>query len=85
MCRNFNNEQETSMRLIFDYGSGLTTTEEETFEAERLIGTNEQAAKLHSALKFITNAFGCLESELCPNESAERTILRLKSLADRKQ
>lgn len=28
-------------QLIFDYSSGLTTTEKETIEAERLISTNE--------------------------------------------
>lgn len=85
MCRNLDNKQETSMRLIFDHSSGLTTTEEETFEAERLISTNEQSAKLHSAIKFITNALGSLESEPCPDVLVERTILRLKSRADGKQ
>ena len=93
MCRNFDNEQETSMskldnqqgQLIFDYSSGLTTTEKETVEAERLIGTNEQAAKLHSALKFFINALGSLASKPCPDELVERTILRLKSLANGRQ
>ena len=84
MNKNFdlNNQQG---QLIFDYSSGLTTTEEETFEAERLISANEQAAKFHSALKFITNALGSLESEPCPDEWVERTILRLKSLANENQ
>jgi len=72
-------------QLIFDYSSGLTTTEEETVEAERLISSDEQAAKLHSAIKFFTNALGSLESEPCPDELVERTILRLKSLANGRQ
>jgi hypothetical protein len=85
MCRNFDDEQGTSMRLIFNYSSGLTTTKKETVEAKRLISTNEQAAKFHSALKFITKALGSLESEPCPDELVERTILRLKSLVNGKQ
>jgi len=93
MCRNFDNEQETSMsklddqqgQLIFDYSSGLTTTEEETVEAERLISTNEQTAKLHSTLKFFINALGSLASEPCPDGLVERAILRLKSLANGRQ
>ncbi len=84
MCANFELDNQQG-QLIFDYSSGLTTTEEETVEAERLIGTNEQATKLHSALKFFINALGSLASEPCPDELVERTILRLKSLANGRQ
>ena len=84
MNKNFslNNRQN---QLIFDYSSGLTTTEEKVLEAEMLISSNEQAAKLHSALKFFINALGSLASESCPDELVERTILRLKSLANGRQ
>jgi len=84
MNKNFELDDQQG-QLIFDYSSGLTTTEEETVEAKRLISTNEQAAKLHSALKFFTKALGSLESEPCPDELVERTILRLKSLANGKR
>ena len=67
-------------QLIFDYSLGLTT-ERETVEAEGLISSNEQAVKLHSALKSITNALDSLESEPCPDELVEWTILRLTNTA----
>jgi hypothetical protein len=83
MNKNFdlNNQQK---QLMFYYSSGLTT-KKETVEAKRLISSNKQAAKLHSALKFFTKALGSLEPEPCPDELVERTVLRLKSLADGKQ
>ena len=66
--------------LIFDYCLGLTT-EKESAEAEGLIRSNKQAAELHSALKSVTSCLDSLESELCPDELAERTILRLTNTA----
>lgn len=67
-------------QLIFDYCLGLTT-EKETAEAKELIGSDEQAAELHSALKTITGALDSLEPELCPDELVERTVLRLTNTA----
>lgn len=89
MCRNCENEKDNSMRtldnpqkqLMFDYSSGLTT-EKETVEAEGLISTNEQAAKLHSKLKIALSPLKMLGYVSCPDDLAEGTILRLKSLAD---
>ncbi len=72
-----NNQQR---QLIFDYSLGLTT-EKETAEAERLVGSNKQAVELHTALKSITSALDSLESEFCPDELVERTILRLTNTA----
>ncbi|MCJ7777867.1 MAG: hypothetical protein MUP16_06090 [Sedimentisphaerales bacterium] len=67
-------------QLIFDYSLGLTT-KKESAEAEELIGSSEQAAELHAALQSITSALDSLESELCPDELVERTILRLTNTA----
>jgi len=67
-------------QLLFDYSLGLTT-EKESAEAEELIGSDKQAAELHAALKSITNVLDSLESELCPDELVERTILRLTNTA----
>ncbi len=67
-------------QLIFDYCLGLTT-EKESAEVEGLIGSDAQAAELHSALKSITGALDSLESELCPDELVERTVLRLTNTA----
>ncbi len=66
--------------LIFDYCLGLTT-EKETAEAEGLIRSNKGAAELHSALKSVTGRLDSLESELCPDEIVERTMLRLTNTA----
>jgi hypothetical protein len=67
-------------QLIFDYSLGLTTGKE-TAKAEELVGSNKQAAELHAALRTITSAFDSLESELCPDELVERTVLRLTNTA----
>jgi hypothetical protein len=67
-------------QLIFDYCLGLTT-EKETAEAEGLIRSNKGAAELHSAMKSVTSCLDSLESELCPDELVERTILRLTNTA----
>ncbi len=67
-------------QLVFDYCLGLTT-EKETAEAEELIRSDKQAAELHSALKFVASALDSLESELCPDELVEGTILRLTNTA----
>jgi len=92
MRRNFGNEQENYMstldnqqkQLMFDYSSGLTT-EEETVKAEGLISTNEQAAKLYSKLKIAFLPLQILGVVSCPDDLAERTVLRLKSLANGRQ
>lgn len=72
-----NNEQKT---LILDYCLGLTSTQE-AVEAEQLISSNEQAAKLHSAFKVSVAPLDSLEPELCPDELVESTILRLNNCA----
>lgn len=83
MNKNFdlNNQQK---QLMFDYSSGLTT-KKETVEAKRLISSNKQAAKLYSKLKIALLPLQISGAVSCPDDLAERTILRLKSLANGRQ
>jgi prepilin-type processing-associated H-X9-DG protein len=76
-----NNEQK---QLLFDYCIGLTS-QEETAEAEALISTNKEAAEIHSKLKAAIAPLDSLETEPCPNELVEHTILRVNNLADSSQ
>jgi len=76
-----NNEQK---QLLFDYCIGLTS-QEETAEAEALISTNKEAAEIHSKLEAAIAPLDRLETEPCPNELVEHTILRVNNLADSSQ
>jgi hypothetical protein len=71
-------------QLLFDYCLGLTSIEQ-TAEAEALISSNEQAALIHTKLKATLEPLDSLESESCPDSLAERTVLRLNSLANSSQ
>jgi hypothetical protein len=72
-----NNQQE---QLLFDYCSGLTS-EKETAEAEQLLASNEQAARLYEKLKSALSPLNDLEPEPCPRELVEGTIFRLNNAA----
>ena len=63
--------------LLFDYSLGLTS-ESETTEAERLLAESHEAASLYEALRSVLAPLDALEVEPCPDELAERTVLRLK-------
>ncbi len=63
--------------LLFDYSLGLTS-ESETTEAERLLAESHEAASLYEALRSVLAPLDALEVEPCPEELAERTVLRLK-------
>jgi len=76
-----NNEQK---QLLFDYCIGLTS-QKETAEAEALISTNNEAAEIHSKLKAAIAPLDSLESEPCPDELVEHTILRVNNLAGSSQ
>lgn len=76
-----NSEQK---QLIFDYCLGLTSTEQ-TAEAEALISSNKQAAVIQTKLKATLEPLNSLEPESCPDSLAERTVLRLNSLANSSQ
>jgi prepilin-type processing-associated H-X9-DG protein len=63
--------------LLFDYSVGLTS-ETEGAEAERLLVESDEAARLYEALRSVLAPLDALEVEPCPEELAERTLLRLK-------
>jgi hypothetical protein len=67
-------------QLLFDYSLDLTT-EEETAQAEALVGSSREAADVHSKIKSVLAPLDILD-EPCPEELAERTIWRLKQLAN---
>ena len=67
-------------QLLFDYSLGMTC-EPETAEAEQLLSSSEQAAQLYDLLKLALSPLENVEVEPCPDELAERTILRLKEQA----
>jgi len=72
-----NNHQK---QLLFDYCIGLTS-EKETAEAEAMISDSQEAADIHSKLKAALAPLDAIRLQPCPNELAERTILRLNNLA----
>ena len=71
-------------QLLFDYCIGLKS-QEQIAEAEELISSNKEAAQIHSKLKVILAPLNTLEPESCPDALAERTVWRLKSLANSSQ
>jgi hypothetical protein len=71
-------------QLIFDYCLGLTSPEQ-TAEAKTLISSNEQAAEIHAKIKATLEPLNSIEPESCPDALAERTVWRLKSMANSSQ
>ena len=71
-------------QLLFDYCIGLTSPEQ-TSQAEALISSNEQAAVIHSKIKATLDPLNSIEPESCPDSLADRTVLRLNSLANSSQ
>jgi hypothetical protein len=76
-----NNHQK---QLLFDYCIGLTS-EKETAEAEDLISDSEEAADIHSKLKAALAPLDAVRPLPCPDDLAERTIIRLNNLASSSQ
>jgi len=72
-----NNQQK---QLLFDYCIGLTS-EKQTAEAETLISSNAEASEIHSKLKSALAPLASIRPEPCPDDLAERTILRLNNFA----
>ncbi|MGD8786404.1 MAG: hypothetical protein PVJ60_03190, partial [Phycisphaerales bacterium] len=58
-----NNEQK---QLLIDYCIGLTS-EQENAEAQALITSNEEAAKIHAKFKVALSPLDSLELEDCPD------------------
>ena len=71
-------------QLLFDYCLGFTSPEQ-TAETEALISSNEQAAVIHSKIKATLEPLSSIEPESCPDSLADRTVLRLNSLANSSQ
>jgi len=67
-------------QLLFDYSLGQTS-ERETAEAEGLLSTSQEATQLRDLLTSALSPLDSVELEPCPDELAERTILRLKERA----
>ena len=67
-------------QLLFDYCIGLTS-EEQSAEAQTLISSNDEAAEIHSKLKAALAPLETIQPEPCPDDLAERTIIRLNNLA----
>ncbi|HUS73154.1 MAG TPA: hypothetical protein VMY06_08825 [Sedimentisphaerales bacterium] len=67
-------------QLLFDYCIGLTS-EQQTADAEDLIASNEEATEIHSKLKAALAPLDTVQPEPCPDDLAERTILRLNNIA----
>ncbi len=63
--------------LLFDYSLGLTS-ESEAVEAERLLAESPEAVSLYDTLRSVLSPLDALEVEPCPEELAERTVLRLR-------
>jgi hypothetical protein len=67
-------------QLLFDYCIGLTSEEQST-EAQTLISAKDEAAEIHSKLKDALAPLQTIQPEPCPDDLAERTILRVNNLA----
>lgn len=69
-----NNQQK---ELLFDYCLGITS-EAESAQAQELVFSNEQAAKLVNSIKASLSPLESIIPEECPAELAEGTVWRIK-------
>lgn len=67
-------------QLLFDYSLGLTSAHENA-EAQRLLASSEEASELYRALKVALMPLDSLEPEACPDDLADRTLVRLRQEA----
>lgn len=63
-------------QLLFDYSFGMAC-ERDTVEAEQLVSSNPEAARLCDLFKSALSPLDAVEPEPCPDDLAERTIARL--------
>ena len=71
-------------QLLFDYCLGLTSRQQSA-KAKALVSSNQAAAEIHSRLKATLAPLDSLEPASCPDDLAERTVLRLNNLANLSQ
>jgi prepilin-type processing-associated H-X9-DG protein len=64
-------------QLLFDYALGLTS-EAEALEAERLIGSDEEAARIHLVFKSAVSPLDNWEIEACPDRLVDATVARFQ-------
>jgi anti-sigma-K factor RskA len=69
-----NNQQK---ELLFDYCLGITT-EEQTAQAQKLVLSDEQAAKFIDSIKTSLSPLETIKPSECPAELAEGTVWRIK-------
>lgn len=67
-------------QLLLDYSLGMTS-QRETEAAQHLLATNREAAELGEIFRSALVPLEHMPPEPCPEELAERTILRLKEQA----
>ena len=68
-------------QLLFSYCVGLTSEEQNT-EAENLISSNEEASEIYSKIKTSLLPLNYIESEPCPDDLVEKTILGINNLTN---
>jgi hypothetical protein len=71
-----NNQQK---QLLFDYCIGLTS-QEQNDQIQALISSSNDAAEIHVRLKNALSPLDSIKPETCPDDLAERTILRIHNL-----
>ncbi len=64
-------------QLLFDYALGLTS-EADTREAERLVASDEEAARLHQLIQSAVSPLENWEIEPCPDQLVDATIARFQ-------
>jgi anti-sigma-K factor RskA len=69
-----NNQQK---ELLFDYCLGITA-EEQTAQAQKLVLSDEQAAKFVNSIKASLSPLETIKSSECPAELAEGTVWHIK-------
>lgn len=74
-----NTLNDTQKQLLFDYCLGLTT-EVENSQAQELVFSNDQAARLVASIKTSLSPLDIIASDQCPQELAEGTIWRAQQV-----
>ncbi len=67
--------------LLFSYCMGLTSEQQST-EAENLISSDEEASQICSEIKTSLSPLDYVESEPCPDNLVEQTILSINNLTN---
>jgi prepilin-type processing-associated H-X9-DG protein len=76
---NHNSLDESQKQLLFEYCLGLTS-ETENAQAQELVFSNEQAARLVKSIKASLSPLDSIATEQCPEELAEGTIWRAQQV-----